>query len=456
MTLQSPKTTDLHLPRWARRFTQRAPYKCAYGGRGSSKTWTVAHLLIAEAASRPLRIAVCRSVGASIAVSAKPALEIAIHRMGLGGCFDVYNWAIRGKKGTPAEGSFFFFRGIETNRQEIRGWEDVDRVWVEEAQYMTEATANILIPTIRKDGSEIWFTWNPISRTDWVWRRFVQNSLPTDVIEQVNWRDNPWFPERANDERLYMLKTNPEMYAHIWEGQPADEVGDLVVLPYRMLLDCVEAFKHGLHMGVSPWPLDAGLDIADQGADWNALVARKGPVIYHAEKWHENTLGATARRAASAAQHDGVKRLFYDAGGIGAGVTSYFREMPNRGFVIRPETFGDAVRGKNTTFAYKRTNAEFFARRNAQLAWALRLRAENTRRLMDGDAVDPARCLFIDNGIPRLEQYLAELAQPTWREGVTGKTELIKRDDDEPSPDLFDATSLAFAHDSENGLRLRS
>ena len=131
-------TSQVHLPKWAAPFAEPRRWKTAYGGRGSSKTWSVAHLLVAQAAAQRLRVACLREFQSSIKVSAKPALEIAIHRMGLADYFDIQTQAIVGQNG-----SLFFFRGMERNREEIRGWEDVDRVWTEEAQRLSYATARV-------------------------------------------------------------------------------------------------------------------------------------------------------------------------------------------------------------------------------------------------------------------------------------------------------------------------
>ena len=109
--------TTAHLPRWAVPFTRKARYKSVYGGRGSSKTWTVARLIIAEAARTPLKVACCREVQSSIQESAKPALEGAIHALGLQRFFRITRWRI-----DAANGSRFFFHGLRHTREEIRGW----------------------------------------------------------------------------------------------------------------------------------------------------------------------------------------------------------------------------------------------------------------------------------------------------------------------------------------------
>lgn len=444
------------LPGWLAKWLKPARYKTAFGGRSSGKTWAIAHALIILAVQRKIRVACCREFQKSIKVSAKPALEIAIHRLGLSAYFKINETTI-----DCINGSHFFFQGMERNRESIRGWEDIDIVWVEEAQRMSHATALVLIPTIRKDGSELWFTWNPENRTDWVWERFIIRRELTDVVDKVNFDSNKMLPKEANDERKRTRKWEPEMYRHVWLGEPNDEGGERNLLPYKMLNQCKEAYRKGLHEGVSTWR-EAGLDIADQGTDWNALIIRSGPVIEAWMRWRAPDLKATTRIADGILRDLGVQRLYYDSTGVGASYRVFAGDIANRPYVVRPELFGGAVKGKKTLFSYRVLNGEFFARRNIQMGWSLRLRAQNTQRLLQGDDIDPAKCLFIQSDPiyiepkyqPLNEQYLNELGQPTWRENpTTGKTELTKREEDEASPDMYDATALAFGKDSENGLR---
>ena len=440
-----------HLPRWARRFVGPARYKCAYGGRSSGKTWAVAHLLVLEAARRPIRVACAREFQSSIRVSAKPALETAIHRLGLTDRFQILEQMIRG-----VNGSVVLLSGHgKRNREEIRGWEGVDKVWVEEAQRMSEATARVLIPTIMRGerNAEVWATWNPENRTDWVWRRFVQDPRPDDVIEKVCWHQNAWFGGEAESERLEDLKHRPDLYQHIWEGEPNDQGSSRRVLPYSLIEQCVDAFRKGKHPGMGGY-VEMGLDIADTGNDQNAMVTRCGPTILHAEEWRSAFIGDTARRAHAYAKREGIGRVNYDVGGIGAGIRSYFNEFENRPYATVPVNFGGAVMGAERRYTYRTTNAEHFLRRNSQLAFALRMRAMNTQRLIAGDDIDPHKCLFISTAIPNLSRFLAQLSQPEWDDSQTGKVMILKQDEDEPSPDLYDAAVLAFAQDSVRGLRI--
>ena len=99
------------------------------------------------------------------------------------------NSVIRG-----ANGSEFIFAGLRNNVTKIKSFEGIDRVWVEEAQTVSKSSWDTLIPTIRKDRSEIWVTYNPELETDETHQRFVVIPPPDAVVVKINWNDNPWFP----------------------------------------------------------------------------------------------------------------------------------------------------------------------------------------------------------------------------------------------------------------------
>ena len=453
----------IQLPPYAKKYappyTRHNRFKCLYGGRGSSKTWTVARLLLLDAITRPIRVACGREHKSSINQSAKKALEVQIRLLGLSSFFHI------GEEIIGANGSLFFFQGIAVKPDEMRGWEDVDHVWIEEAQFLTEAAAQVLVPTIRKKNSQLWFTWNPKFRHDWVWRRFILEARDEDVTTKVNYNDNPWFPAEAEQERLMCKKYNSEMYAHIWEGDPDDEGDVRKVLPFAMVQECLDGWKeHSSYIrsitASKAIPIYMGLDLADQGADYNALVVRQGPALISAEKWRAKIMGDTVRRAHSTALEYGAMCIYYDVGGVGSTARSYWADpamgLNARRYRVRPENFGGAIKGKETRYSYRVSNEEFFARRNAQLAWTLRIRATWTRALLAGEKnIDKKMCLFINPDIHRIDEFASQLSQPIWKEGAFGKTEIEKHDDEEPSPDLYDAAILAFARDSLYGLKAR-
>jgi phage terminase large subunit len=189
-------------------------YKVYYGGRGSGKSTSFARILLSLAHGFTKRIGCFRELQTSIKDSVHLLLRDQIDAMGLGSAFEVTQASIR----SLATGSEFIFKGLRSNINEIKSTEGIDIAWVEEAQLVSKDSWEILIPTIRKEGSEIWVSFNPIEDTDPTYQRFIVNPPPNAYVAKVSWRDNDFFPKTLNEERLYMLRTDPEAYEHVWEG----------------------------------------------------------------------------------------------------------------------------------------------------------------------------------------------------------------------------------------------
>jgi phage terminase large subunit len=195
---------------------QPSRYKVARGGRGSAKSWSIARALLIQAAQRPLRVLCTREVQKSIQQSVHQLLKDQIEHLGLGAAYEVLTTEIRGKNGSQ-----FFFSGLsDMTAESLKSFEGVDIVWVEEAQSVSKNSWNILIPTIRRDGSEIWISYNPQLESDETHQRFTMKPPPDCVNVEVNWRDNPYFPKVLDAERKHAQATmKPEEYLHIWEGK---------------------------------------------------------------------------------------------------------------------------------------------------------------------------------------------------------------------------------------------
>lgn len=196
-------------------FTGRADYRGAHGGRGSAKSRTFAAMAAVRGYSEPLRILCAREIQNSIEQSSMAEVKAAIEQYPwLREHYSVGQSYIRGRNGTE-----FFFRGLLRNIDNIRSLSRIHLVWVEEAENVSEQSWQDLIPTIREEGSEIWLTWNPKTKGSATDRRFRLNPPPGARIAQVNWRDNPWFPEKLRRQREYDYQTNQEHYGYIWEGE---------------------------------------------------------------------------------------------------------------------------------------------------------------------------------------------------------------------------------------------
>lgn len=203
------------LPDWAERLWEPARYKVMRGGRGSAKSRSVATALILQAAQQTHRILCAREVQKSIKDSVKRLLGDEIERLGLGDFFTQTDTEIRGRNG-----SLFIFAGLRGNADSIKSIEGVTRCWVEEAQTISQDSLNTLKPTIRQQGSEIWFTYNPRHKTDPIDVMFKADELPPrTILMHVNWQDNPWFPDVLREEMEYDKRRDMDKYLHIWEGQ---------------------------------------------------------------------------------------------------------------------------------------------------------------------------------------------------------------------------------------------
>ncbi len=207
---------NVQLPDYARELFKPCRYKVLHGGRGSSKSWTIARALLILAAQKPLRILCGREVQKSIKDSVHRLLCDQIAAMNLGPMFEILETEIRGKNG-----SMFLFAGLAQHTVEsIKSFEGVDIVWIEEAQVVTKRSWDVLTPTIRKAGSEIWLSLNPDMDTDETYQRFVANPPLNAFVRQVNWRENPWFGPELEAERQETLRRDPDDYENIWEGVP--------------------------------------------------------------------------------------------------------------------------------------------------------------------------------------------------------------------------------------------
>lgn len=188
-------------------------YKVAYGGRGAAKSWGFARALLIQGSSRPLRVGCFREIQKSIADSVHKLLSDQIKALGLEDFYEIQQTNIRGKNGTE-----FAFAGLRHNIGSLKSFEGLDIAWVEEAQTVSKASWEILIPTIRKEGSEIWVSFNPELDTDETYARFVLNPSPNAIVRKVNWSDNPWFPSTLDAERLHLKERDEQAYLTVWEG----------------------------------------------------------------------------------------------------------------------------------------------------------------------------------------------------------------------------------------------
>lgn len=213
--LATTNEVRVRIPEVFEPFWKPARFKATYGGRGSAKSWTIATIMIINAMNQRKRYLCCREIQRSIEESVKELLEQRIHEMGAS-----YLWNITNQKMEGPHGSRFNFAGLRSNVASIKSMEDLDGAFVEEAHTVSQKSIEVLEPTIRNEGSEIFYAWNPDTEFDPVDQKFRDPSRPIDdaIIIPVSYKDNPWFPEvlRKDMERDYA--NDPEKADHVWGG----------------------------------------------------------------------------------------------------------------------------------------------------------------------------------------------------------------------------------------------
>ena len=195
---------------------QPARYKGAHGGRGGGKSHFFADQIVEKAAWFPVRIVCLREFQRSLAHSVKALLEAKIYTQGVGDRFEIQKTQIKG-----ASGSLIIFEGMQSyTADNIRSLEDFDIAYFTEAHRASAYSLEILRPTIRKPGSEIWFDWNRSHETDPVEGLFYgTDPHPDAMVVEVNWRDNPWIPDVLIKEMRYDRNRGSDRFSHVWEGK---------------------------------------------------------------------------------------------------------------------------------------------------------------------------------------------------------------------------------------------
>lgn len=209
-------TLTIQTPRWALPLLKPARYKGIYGGRSSGKSHERAEALVEQCVMQKTDAVCIREVQKSLAQSVKKLIESKIEAMGVGHLFDVQQTQIK-----APHGGLIIFQGMQNHTADsIKSLEGYDVAWFEEAQSCSQRSLDLLRPTIRKDGSELWFTWNPNLPSDPVDKLLRGGKPPADsVVLEVNYRDNPWLPKVMQDELEYDRDRDPDKFAHIWLGQ---------------------------------------------------------------------------------------------------------------------------------------------------------------------------------------------------------------------------------------------
>lgn len=428
-------------------WTTPSRFKILYGGRDSSKSFDASINAIRLANELPLRFLCTRMFQNRIEESVYTLLIHQINRFGFTQDYTILKNKILNNK-TGAE---FNFYGLARNIEEVKSYEGVDILWNEESHSITEETWDILLPTIRKEGSEIWMIFNPRLATDFVYKNFVLDPPPNALVRKINYDENPFLSDVSKEAIAHMKATDYEKYLHVYEGEPLQD-DDAVIIKRSWLNSCIDAHLK-LKIEVSGEKI-TGYDVADSGEDLNALANKHGILITKIKQWKggEDELVKSAKIVRNEAKQFG-SFVRYDSIGVGAGVGSNIKELNKiDGVFIKVESFNSAgaVVGKELDYEVGVKNKDYFSNVKAQ-SW----KSVGDRVLITHNAItkglpfNPSDIISISSNCEHLELLLTELSTPRRSYDNAGKFKVESKNDLSKrgvrSPNLADAFVMCFA-----------
>lgn len=418
------------------------------GGRASGKTTTSCIIALMLGLRERIRVLCAREYQSSLRESSMQAMLALSDNYRLG--YQRRQGGLEGVNGTK-----IMFRGLSDSTgtaRSIRSLEDIDLVLIDEGQYLKESSLRSLVPTIRKQGFRFIACYNPRFAEDPIWKLARSGGDNVRVVKK-NYNENLQLSKDAKAAIEDFRKLYPSSFANEYLGElmDADDVSR-VLQPISLEASRNVYQKTNAEGG----HVHAGWDVADAGADRNAFAIRIGPRLAHVETWESKrprTIADSAKRVIKLCEEHDVEHLYFDAGGVGAGAVALLAELaphlPSTGIHAQGR-----IGGPETPFDAHTRNRGRFANRYAQMAWTLRMRSDNSRRMSNGEEVEAAKCLSIHPSVGKAEDaafFDRQMIQPTFSE-PSGKVKVEKAPGGTPSPDLFDAVALAFAADSARGL----
>ena len=392
----------------------------------SSKSWDTAGFAAWAGQEASIKVLCVRQFQNKISESVYTLIKEQIKRFEFGG-YDIQANKIK----HSVTGSEFVFYGIARNIDEIKSFEGADVLWIEEAHNLTKSQWEILEPTIRKAGSQVWITFNPKYMNDFVYQRFVLNPPPNTIIRKINYDENPFLSDTALGVVNAAKNEDEDDYQHIYLGVPLTDDDDAVI-KRSWIESCIDA--HLLLDIDMSGACTVGYDVADSGADKNSTTRMDGSICVSSTEWKagEDELRESALRAMNEAMQFGGF-LGYDSIGVGAHTGSTLKD---EGYTQYGKfNAGGAVQNPEKLYAPKITNKEKFENLKAQAWQDVADRMRNTYNAINkGMVFEASDLISIASDIDGIEQLKGELATPRKRYSKRGldmietKDELKKRD----------------------------
>ena len=446
--------------------------KVAVGGRGSGKTVTFSDCML-RFIDMGEKILGAREFQNSIDDSVHSSLMSRMDELGVTNRFNCLSSAING-----LNGGRMIYRGLSRNIGSLKSLDGINKVWIEEGQYLSQESIDILLPTIRESGSEIWITMNRGKRNDPI-SQLIQKAekdlaktgyYEDDfmIVVQVNYYDNPWFPDVLEQQRLRdkeILSRNK--YLHIWEGHYGDSVENAIIYP-DWFDACVDAHKK---LGIKKDGIKiASHDPSDEGPDDKGYCRRHGIVVDELALLSEGDVHAGCDWSITKALQDRPDIFVWDSDGIGAALkkpishslgTKSIKLLAFSGAsgVESPTKRFDPVDGEFYAPSLK-TNKDVFYNRRAQAYWGLRDRIYLTYLAVEkGQYQDPTTLISFDSECEHIELLRSELCTIPRRDNGIGKIQIESKQEMKKqgiaSPNLADSVMMAFSVNSTFGDKKR-
>lgn len=349
--------------------TEHKRYKLYWGGRAGGKSYAFADCLLLLGRSKKMFIACVREIQDSIKDSVYKLLNDRAEYYGFGD----YR-AFEDRIENVVTGTKFIFKGLrDQDAQKIKSLEGVDICWIEEGQTISKKSWDILEPTIRKAGSEIWVSMNREEENDPIWKAIAGHQDEKTLVCRVNYYENPYCPEEMHYSAERCKADDYDEYEHIWLGAPVYQ-GNTKLISAKDVRKAMEP-----KMDKSDSPLIIGVDVARFGDDKTVFCYRRGRWCYKIESYSHLDNVEVANLITADIRNLQPARVFVDMGGIGAGVYDILRDR-GLGEVVRGVMFGSKAI-YDDRYANKR--AEMWGEANEWLKSELPVQLPNDDELFD-------------------------------------------------------------------------
>ena len=451
-----------------RLITVKKDNKILIGGRGSGKSVTVNKILACLTKDKKLKVLCLREFAKDTKGSTYETLKEEIQTLGFSK-FDIMERTIKHENGSE-----FTFNGLARNVEGIKSSNTVKIAFTDEAETLSENSIDVLLPSIRSEGCEIWFVANPKSAGDAFSKEFIipyqreleRNNYYEDedtMVIVANYTDNPFFTEKLERLRCKAFKTKSRAkYDHIWLGKFNDEVDDAIITA-EMFDSAIDAHLNPLYakMFKPKGVRIAAHDPSDLGDDPKGYAERHGSIIYNVCEKDNGNIADGSDWATKMAIANGCNLFTFDASGLGVGIRrDVNKDLKGLNIEIDEHWGGKTPDFKDDIYEgydlddrkNKKTNGDLFRNKRAQYYWRLRERFLNTYKLIiEGEYVDPDLCISLDSKtIENMQALRAEICRLPIKYNASGLIQML----DKPSmkrlginsPNMSDSVAMTMVY----------